>query len=213
MSFLFIFEKDNLELVLLSFRVVDYFPVSKNHLYGIKGHNLVSNYYRCYIKGGTYFFTLVTWERKKLLCKPETIQLLRESFRYAMQKHPFKIVGIVILPDHFHCILELPMNSDNFSLCLGLFKWYFSIHFRSVSNKRREKSIWQKRFWEHYIRDEEELGRCLDYIYYNPVKHGYVKNPMDWPYSSFWREILNGHYEKNWGNSELSIQNCDVMNE
>jgi putative transposase len=82
-----------------------------------------------------------------------------------------------------------------------MIKRYFSISMKGDSNHRREKNIWQRRFWEHLIRDEEDLKRHLDYIHYNPVKHGYVNSPCDWTYSSFKQYVKKGFYEMDWGSS------------
>src|ERR1700689_4508683 len=109
----------------------------------------MSNYHRIYIGGGTYFFTLVTHERKPLLCAEQALTRLRSAFRYAMEKHPFSIEGIVILPDHLHCIWKLPEYDADFSKRWSLIKRHFSIGMDGHSNHRREKNIWQRRFWEH----------------------------------------------------------------
>jgi len=162
----------------------------------------MSNYRRAYFSGGRYFFTLVTHERKPLLCTDQAISRLRSAFRYAMKKHPYRIEGIVVLPDHLHCIWQLPENDSDFSKRWNMIKRYFSIGMNGDLNHRREKNIWQRRFWEHLIRSEEEFQRCLDYIYYNPVKHGYVNGPWDWCYSSFRRDVEQGRYDARWGSHE-----------
>ncbi len=161
----------------------------------------MSNYHRVYINGGTYFFTLVTHDRKPLLCNNKAIRRLRSAFQYVIKKYPFCIKGIVILPDHLHCIWSLPQDDADFSKRWNLIKRYFSIGINGYINNRREKNIWQKRFWERLIRDEKDLQRCLDYIYYNPVKHGYVNKPSDWLYSTFRRDVGKGLYEIDWGSS------------
>ncbi len=159
----------------------------------------MSHYRRAYINGGMYFFTLVTYKRKPLLCSPKSIIRLRESFRYIIKKYPFEITGIVILPDHMHCILQMPPNDFNFSIRWNHFKRYYSIGMNSPSNQRREKMIWQRRYWEHLIRDENDFQNHMDYIHCNPVKHGYVSKPFEWEYSSFRREVHSGTYNKDWG--------------
>ncbi|TAL65365.1 MAG: transposase, partial [Legionella sp.] len=119
--------------------------------------------------------------------------------------HPFDIDGIVILHDHFHMLITLPENDGNYSLRLRLIKGYFSReiynheYINFIRKKKNERGIWQRRFWEHAIRDENDYERHLNYIHYNPVKHGYVKNASDWPYSSIHRAINQGLYPKNWG--------------
>lgn len=161
----------------------------------------MSDYRRVYIDGGVYFFTLVTHHRQPLLCTEPALSRLRASFQYVMKKHPFHMIGLIILPDHLHCIWELPSHDSDFSLRWNMFKRYFSIGMAGALNERREKNIWQRRFWEHYIRDENDFKGCLDYIYYNPVKHGYVTSPSDWRYSTFRRDVKNGLYEMDWGSN------------
>ncbi|MEB3279644.1 MAG: transposase [Lyngbya sp.] len=167
-------------------------------------------YRRAKINGGTYFFTVVTHQRRKILCEPDNIALLRESFRYVMVNHPFIIDAIVILPDHLHCIWTLPENDHDFSTRWRLIKSEFSrrCHCKykqqpSLSRQRKnEQAIWQRRFWEHYIRDEKDLMQHIDYIHYNPVKHGLVHAPKNWEYSSFHRYVKNAVLTPNWGKDE-----------
>jgi putative transposase len=171
----------------------------------------MSNYHRAYTSGGTYFFTLVTHERRPILCSEQALARLRNAFRTAIKKFPFLIEGIVILPDHLHCIWKLPENDSDFSKRWTCIKHYFSTGMTGVLNQRREKEIWQKRFWEHLVRDEEDFLRCLEYIYYNPVKHGYVASPFDWLWSSFRRDVRKGLFEKYWGSCEPSrIKNLEM---
>jgi putative transposase len=146
-----------------------------------------------------YFFTLATHQRKPLLCEQPALARLKAAFRYAKQKLPFQITGLVILPDHIHSIWQLPDDDADFSTRWNMIKRYFSIGINGNINHRREKDIWQKRFWEHMIRDEEELQRCLDYIHYNPVKHGYTDRPCDWPHSTFKNHVKKGFYAMDWG--------------
>ena len=94
-----------------------------------------------------------------------------------MGKHPYRMEGLVVLSDHLHCIWRLPKNDGNFSIRWNMLKRYFSIGMNSTTNKRREKTIWQRRFWEHLIRDEDDLHRCLDYIHYNPGRVPGLKRP------------------------------------
>jgi putative transposase len=170
---------------------------------------LMSEYRRLFVKGAIYFFTVVTYNRQHLLCNEIALKRLKSSFRYAIQKHPFKIKGLVILPDHLHCIWHLPENDHDFSTRWSLFKRYFSSGFDAEINHRREKNIWQRRFWEHLIRNENDLNNCLDYIHYNPVKHGYVSSPGDWPQSTFLHHVQEGYYDLNWGSNHTpkSIEN------
>ncbi len=166
----------------------------------------MSNYRRYRVEGGCYFFTLVLANRQSHLLI-ENIDSLRQAFREVMNAHPFKIDAAVILPEHLHCILTLPINDDNYSMRWRQIKSAFSrklpsIEQRSSSRiKKKERGIWQRRFWEHAIRDEQDYCQHVDYIHYNPVKHGYVKQPIDWKYSSFHRAVNWGIYPYNWGDS------------
>jgi putative transposase len=136
-------------------------------------------YRRFYRDGGIYFFTVVTHGRKRLLTQPEAIDRLRQSFRHVMQTRPFVLEAVVVLPDHLHCIWHMPKGDSDFSMRWMLVKRHFSIHFDASRNVRREKEIWQRRLWEHCVRDEDDWRRHMDYIRYNPVKHGYVARPVD----------------------------------
>lgn len=159
-------------------------------------------YRRYYQPGGTYFFTVVTHNRRPLLVKH--IDRLREAFRYGMAKYPFVIDGIVVLLDHLHTIWHLPDGDDNFSIRWMVIKRKFSTGFPANTlnrskQRKREKGIWQRRFWEHAIRNEEDWHRHMDYIHYNPVKHGYCSLPSEWPYSSLHRLVQAGLYAAEWG--------------
>ena len=150
----------------------------------------MTNYRRNYVDGGTYFFTVNLADRKQKLLI-EQVDILREAFRVVKKAHPFQIDAIVILPDHLHTIWTLPENDHDFSLRWRQIKSNFSRHLEkqeSISKSRlqkQERGIWQRRFWEHTIRNEEDFIHHVDYIHYNPVKHGYVKQMEDWCYSSF----------------------------
>jgi putative transposase len=172
-------------------------------------------YRRARVKGGTYFFTVVTYKRTKIFSRSDNIELLRQAFRIVIKRHPFKIDAFVLLPDHLHCVWTLPRGDDNFSTRWRLIKSYFSRNFdqRNVGwvegrnptsttksrFKKKEKLIWQRRFWEHLMRNDEDLRRHVDYIHYNPVKHGLTKAPCDWDYSSFHRYVDKGMYDVKWG--------------
>ena len=162
----------------------------------------MSEYHRLFVKGGTYFFTVVTYNRQPILCNEHALIRLKAAFRHVRNRYPYWMDGLVVLPDHLHCIWRLPEDDSNFSVRWSMIKRYFSIGIDSSVNLRREKSIWQRRFWEHLIRDEDDLQRCLDYIHYNPVKHGYVKKPYDWHSSTFKQHVQRGHYDINWGSNK-----------
>ncbi|WP_297577089.1 transposase [uncultured Deefgea sp.] len=149
------------------------------------------NYRRTWLPGGTWFFTVTLLERHNNFLLVQHIDLLREAVAYTRQRHPFQIHAWVVLPDHLHCILELPAGDTDFSLRWRLIKAYFSRNlptdeWRNPARVRRgERGIWQRRFWEHLIRDERDFQNHMDYIHFNPVKHGLVANVQDWPYSTF----------------------------
>jgi len=165
------------------------------------------DYRRAYIPGGTFFFTLVTYQRRKLFEEPSNIKLLQHCIKKVKEQHPFKMRAYVILPDHVHCIWTLPDNDIDFSTRWRLIKSYFTRdcvqHNNDIPSKSRrhkkEKCIWQRRFWEHAIRDENDFAQHVDYIHYNPVKHGYVSDPSGWPYSSLHFYMNKGVYPEHWG--------------
>ena len=164
-------------------------------------------YRRNYQPGGWYFFTVVTYQRQPILTQPENITRLRLVFKRVQRKRPFSIVAITILPDHLHTIWKLPDSDSDFSTRWSMIKHDFSAALRNKTNARplsskRERGIWQRRFWEHTLRNEYDLQMHVDYIHYNAVKHGYVSSPSAWPYGSFARAVNNGWYPENWGQKE-----------
>ena len=166
----------------------------------------MTNYRRHRITGGCYFFTVAIHDRRLRLLT-DHIEQLRVAFRTVKQHHPFGIDAIVVLPDHLHCIWTLPESDDDFSLRWRQIKTAFSrqIPFgerRSASRSEKgERGIWQRRYWEHAIRDDDDYQRHVDYIHFNPVKHGYVVQPAEWPYSSFRRFVRLGIYPHDWAES------------
>lgn len=161
-------------------------------------------YRRANIAGATCFFTVNLADRESRLLV-EQIDLLRNVIRQVRQSHPFTIVAMVILPDHLHAIWELPAGDADYPLRRSLIKAAFSRAvpknetIRSSRAKKRERGIWQRRYWEHLIRDDDDLVKHVDYVHINPVKHGYVKRAVDWPYSSIHREIARGSLNGDWG--------------
>jgi len=158
----------------------------------------MANYRRLYIPNSTYFFTVVTYGRRPWFADEENIDLLREAFRYTKERHPFELDAIVILPDHLHCIWKMTGDTD-FSKRWQMIKTHFSRKINVRKNHRGAKSVWQPRFWEHCIRDEDDYSCHLDYIHYNPAKHGLVAVVKDWPHSSFHRFVEKGLYDEKWG--------------
>ena len=163
------------------------------------------NYKRYYLENRYVFITVVTYNRSHILI--DNVALLRACFKKARTKFDFEIFSSVILPDHIHIMLK-PQKIDEFSKIIGVIKRNFTQSLAEGHNnenisesriKRREKGVWQRRFYEHIIRDENDLHRHLDYIHYNPVKHGYVKKVKDWEYSSFHKFIRLNNYDIDWG--------------
>ena len=165
----------------------------------------MTNYRRAQIKGATYFFTVACSERKNNSLLTDNIDALRHAFRKVKAAHPFTIDAICVLPEHLHCIWTLPPHDANFAIRWSLIKSAFSRQLpkgekRSQSSqKRKERGIWQRRFWEHVIRDDEDYIRHVDYIHWNPVKHGWVNQAKKWRYSSFHQYVRNGIYPQDWG--------------
>ena len=163
-------------------------------------------YRRSRIAGGTYFFTVVTDGRRPFLCEPGHITLLRSVLRDVMGRHPFTIDAMVVLPDHLHAIWTLPADDCDYAIRWSLVKGGFTRscapHCKSNPSAsrraRKEQAVWQHRFWEHAIRDEEDFAKHVDYIHYNPVKHRHAAAPRDWPYSSFHRFVRSGHLPLDW---------------
>lgn len=166
-------------------------------------------YRRARIEGGTYFFTVVTYNRLPILTTVEARKLLRSAWVDVRERFPFTIDAVCLLPDHLHCIWVLPEGDANFSVRWKEIKRLFTRGYldqvgtgeiRSASRLRRgEAAIWQRRFWEHTIRDEEDLNRHRDYIHYNPVKHGLVQRVAAWQWSSFHHYVRMGYYARDWG--------------
>jgi putative transposase len=166
------------------------------------------NYRRNRLPGGTYFFTVVTTNRTPLFNNLAAVQRLRTTLRSVMNRHPFSIDAMVVLPDHIHCLWTLPADDTNYSTRWRLVKSGFtkSFHQHSQGKTGRSRSLWQKRYWEHTIRDENDFKRHVDYIHYNPVKHGYVTRAADWPYSSFHRFVRKGILPMDWGINEVELE-------
>ena len=220
------------------------------------------NYRRAAISGGTYFFTLVTSRRQKILCHDNFRTALRDAITTTREKMPFAIDAMVLMPDHLHAIWTLPENDHDYSARWSMIKRLVTQRLGGVVGahgapyvlpsdgvvgahgapygdgggdgfvgcavrtgishgprvsasriKRREGAIWQRRFWEHQVRDQAELNRCLDYLHWNPVKHGIVNKVSDWPYSTFHRFVREGVYAQDWGGQGVDAADADVFGE
>lgn len=164
------------------------------------------SYLRAFIPGGTFFFTVNLADRSKTHLTDHAGEL-REVIRKVRDRHPFHIDAIVILPDHLHAIWTLPPGDTDYSTRWALIKAGFSRNLPKVERisasrvGKGERGIWQRRYWEHQIRDETDYERHVDYIHYNPVKHGHAQTPLDWPYSSLHRFVREGVIPPHWGAS------------
>jgi putative transposase len=170
-------------------------------------------YRRLRISGGTYIFTLVTFDRLPIFRNDEAVELLKTSLQSVAIDHPFQILGYVIMPDHLHCIWELPDGDPDFSGRWSLVKARFTRAYAKRFDttkpspsrlRRRERSVWQRRFWEHFIQDDKELNQCLDYVHLNPIYHGFVAHPIEWKHSSFGDYVRDGIYPASWGDTKLA---------
>jgi len=167
----------------------------------------MSDYRRVYIQGGTCFFTLVTDQRKPFFNNPPIVKRLRDEFEYTRKKLPFSLKAIVILPDHLHCIWDMPGDDGDYSKRWSMIKGHVT---KGAKRELNDEIIWQPRYWEHLIRNEDDLNRHLDYIHYNPVKHGYVSLPQEWKNSSIHKFIAKGWYPDNWGrDAPVSLDGMD----
>jgi putative transposase len=163
----------------------------------------MTDYRRNFVPGGSYFFT-VNLEDRRLRLLTEHIDVLRAAFRYVRGRHPFTIDSIVILPDHLHAIWTLPDGDADFATRWRMIKSAFSRGLpagEEISKSRAakgERGVWQRRYWEHTLRDEDDYAGHMDYIHFNPVKHGHVTRVRDWPHSSFHRMVKLGIYPEDW---------------
>ena len=166
------------------------------------------NFRRNFVRGGTYFFTCVTYQRQPILTTALGRRCLREAILKVKHDHPFDIVAIVLLPDHWHTIWSLPPGDDRYPLRWMRIKEEFTERWlggggtelpQSESRiRKRQRGIWQKRYWEHTVRDEDDLKRCADYCHWNPRKHKLVQRVRDWEWSSFHRFVSEGEYDLDW---------------
>jgi putative transposase len=187
----------------------------------------VPSYRRAHVPGGTFFLTVVTYRRRPILSSPGQVGRLRRALRQVMREAPFRIPAAVVLPDHAHFLWSLPPGDTDYSRRVGRMKVLFTRSLRGHEaprpavcdsrRKHRESDVWHRRFWEHTIGDEGDLERHLDYIHYNPVKHGLASCPHLWPYSSFPRWVRAGLYPGDWGcrcdgrQPVLPVISCDGL--
>jgi putative transposase len=168
----------------------------------------MSDYRRCFVPGGTYFFTLVAERRARLFASPAARKLLGNVMRQCFLRYPVEVIAIALLPDHLHTLWTLPPGDEAYPLRWKWIKREFTRGWLAIGGveqvrsagqvAERRRAVWQRRFWEHTIEDYDDLEAHFDYTHYNPVKHGLVQRPRDWPWSSFHRWVRDGHYEIDW---------------
>lgn len=176
----------------------------------------MTHYRRTNQAGATYFFTVVTYRRREFLCNDDVLKALRDAIDKTRAQYPFSIDAWVILPDHMHAIWTLPLDDADFANRWRLIKRYVTIaccatlhqpHLMTASKtKHRESTLWQRRYWEHLIRDDDDYTKHMDYIHFNPVKHELVNRVLDLPHSSFHRCVRSGIYNPDWGLSAKVVE-------
>ena len=167
------------------------------------------NYRRYFVQGGSFFFTLVTANRMPIFREEPACRLLGSCLRAEREKRSFRTEAIVLLPDHLHTIWSLPAGDASYSIRWAAIKASFTrlwlesggMEQEVTPGRRRElrRGVWQARFIEHTIRDEDDWENHVQYIHYNPVKHSMVSCPQEWPWSSFHRYARQGWYPIDWG--------------
>ena len=167
------------------------------------------DYRRWYVPGGTFFFTAVTCSRQPILCRNVARRWLREAFKTVRDKWPIALTAIVLLPDHLHTVWTLPKGDSQYPTRWRRIKEEFTRDYLAHGGKetplsdsraaKGERGVWQRRYWEHTVKSEDDLKRCIDYVHWNPKKHGYVVSVRDWPWSSFHRYVDLGEYTLEWG--------------
>ena len=168
--------------------------------------------YRRARTGPTYFFTLVAYARQPILCDAPVRSALRRALQDVRITRPFEIDAWVLMPDHLHCIWTLPDGDVDYSTRWALIKNSVS-RFAEVARalnsavsasrvKHRDSAIWQRRFYEHEIRDERDFERHMDYVHFNPVRHGHAASVIAWPFSTFHRYVREGVYPPDWGGTQ-----------
>ena len=165
----------------------------------------MTQYRRAKVYGGYYFFTVVTYKRRRFLVDNPARSCRRSAWQTVRKNRPFETLAFCLLPDHLHCVWLLPEGDDDFSLRWMLIKKGFTRRYLKAGGfesgqglsreKKRERGIWQRRFWEHQIRDQKDLHKHVDYIHYNPVKHDLVDIVEEWPWSTYHKFVRNGFYK------------------
>ena len=160
------------------------------------------HYRRSFVPGGTYFFTVTLADRQASLLT-DRIDALGAAFRQCRATHPFETIAVAVMPEHLHCVWALPDGDADYSIRWSLIKRAFTRrqYHEGPTPARAKRGVWQSRFWEHTVRDEADLQRHIDYIHYNPVKHGHARRAADWPHSSFHRYVRQGRLTEDWASA------------
>ncbi len=155
---------------------------------------------RYYLPNSIYFITTTTKDRRPIFHQEKNIHLLLETIGRVQTTYPFQMLAYCILPDHLHLLLQ-PKDQYSVSQIMHSLKRNFTLNYKRTLGLIAPQHLWQGRFWDHLIRSEKDLTVHLDYIHYNPVKHGLVQRPEDHPYSSYGSWLKQGYYERGWGHS------------
>lgn len=163
-------------------------------------------YRRFHTAGATWFFTLTAEGRRPLLVGPDSMHWIRRAAAEVRGRYPFELIAWVVLPDHLHALVNLPDSDCDYAKRISIFKRIVSKRLASRTTAplcnsmrtRRENGVWQRRFWEHMVRNQVDLQRHLDYIHFNPVRHGLAGNATGWPHSSIHRYVESGMVAKDW---------------
>ena len=158
--------------------------------------------------GAAYFFTVVTYHRRAILTSANARTILKRAMATVRQRWPFDMPACVLLPDHLHCVWQLPEGDDDLPVRWANIKRAFTQRYLEAGGRgakvspglgrHHQRGVWQPRYWEHRIRDEEDWRRHCDYIHFNPIKHGHVEDLSDWPWSSFHRYVQQGVLDPDW---------------
>lgn len=184
------------------------------------------DYRRFRSAGGTFFFTVKTERNAPIFGDPQNVRLLGQVLREMKARWPFQMNALVLLPDHLHAIWSLRASDFDYSIRWAWLKKEFTRRYldaggneqrTSMSRQQnRRRGVWQRRFWEHTILNDGDFDAHFDYVHWNPVKHGYVKTPAEWPHSTFHRWVNAGVYDASWGCGEeipLTIQSLQDLGE
>jgi putative transposase len=176
----------------------------------------MSDYRRWFVPGGMFFFTAVAYDRQPILTTQPGRQHLRTAIEAIRGQRHFELFATVLLPDHWHLIMQLPTGDTDYSTRMKRIKETFTKSWlqsgqpesevTDSQHSRGERGIWQPRFWEHTIQSERDLECCTDYIHWNPRKHELVSQVQNWPWSSFHRFVQSGDYDKTWGGQQPPTQ-------